>query len=258
MIDYAWNNLLRRKGRTLLTIVGISVLTALVTVISGIVSYNKKTMNQHAAAGVGRLVVQSFLAGKAYPTAAVDMPEALSERILSLPNLLGLLDAPSSGRLLLQGEPVASFSDRRLTALRKQHIGFVFQSFCLIPTLTAVGNVAMPLRLLGLSKRRADARAAEALAEVGLEKRLGHLPNELSGGERQRVAIARAVVKNPRYILADEPTGNLDSETGFQIVSILRRVVERQGTTVVQVTHDQEIGELSDRVLTLKDGRLIH
>lgn len=174
----------------------------------------------------------------------------------SLLNILGLLDTPSSGRLLIDGEPISNLSEKALTRLRQKNIGFIFQNFCLIPTLTAKGNVAMPLRILGRSKRSAEADAIEMLTAVGLENRLEHFPNEMSGGERQRVAIARAVVKNPRYILADEPTGNLDSKTGHDIVSILRKIVEKQGTTVIQVTHDSDIGALSDLTFTLKDGQI--
>jgi putative ABC transport system ATP-binding protein len=175
----------------------------------------------------------------------------------SLLNILGLLDAPTAGQVVLDGEPVSRFTDRHLTALRQKHIGFIFQNFCLIPTLSATDNVAMPLRFLGERKSAANKKAEKMLCEVDLADRMSHLPSELSGGERQRVAIARAIVKKPRLILADEPTGNLDSKTSREIVSISRSIVETQGTTVIQVTHDRDVAEQSDQIFTLKDGQII-
>jgi putative ABC transport system ATP-binding protein len=144
-----------------------------------------------------------------------------------------------------------------LTTVRAREIGFVFQSFHLNPILTVHENVAIALRFLGAGKQEANRRASDWLGRVGLGPRLGHYPSELSGGERQRVAIARAIVKNPTLILADEPTGNLDSKTGREIVELLREINQQAGTTIIQVTHDREIAGMSDEIIFLRDGVVI-
>jgi putative ABC transport system ATP-binding protein len=175
----------------------------------------------------------------------------------TLLHILGCMDVPSSGDVQINGRKVAGLSERELTRVRAREIGFVFQSFHLNPILTVHENVAIALRFLGVGKQESNRRAAEWLERVGLGNRLRHYPSELSGGERQRVAIARAVVKNPALILADEPTGNLDSKTGGEIITLLREVNRRAGTTIVQVTHDREIAGMSDEIVSLRDGVVI-
>jgi putative ABC transport system ATP-binding protein len=174
----------------------------------------------------------------------------------TLLNLMGLLDRPSAGRVLLGGEPVASYRDRRLSRLRNEHIGFVFQSFHLVADLSVLDNVEIPLlyrRMSGSERRR---RAAEALARVGLRSRIHHYPGQLSGGQQQRVAIARAIVGRPQLLLADEPTGNLDSEMGEEVMGILGSL-HAGGVTVVMVTHDQALAERAQRIVRLFDGRQV-
>ena len=174
----------------------------------------------------------------------------------TLLQLLGALDRPTRGELLFEGRDLARESDRALTTLRRDTIGFVFQQFNLIPTLTAAENVeaAMaPTARSGAQRRDAVERSLEA---VGLADRARHLPSQLSGGEQQRVAIARALVNGPRVILADEPTGNLDSKTGDEIVSLLRRLSSEGGQTVVLITHNPSIAAQADRIVGLADGRL--
>jgi putative ABC transport system ATP-binding protein len=174
----------------------------------------------------------------------------------TLLQLLGALDRPSAGEVAFEGRDVAKLSDRELTSLRLGTIGFVFQQFNLIPTLTAAQNVEIALapQRLGAHERRA--RTSELLASVGLSQRGGHLPSQLSGGEQQRVAIARALANGPRVVLADEPTGNLDSETGKEIVDLLAAVAREGAQTVVIVTHDVEVAARAPRVVRMHDGRL--
>ena len=175
----------------------------------------------------------------------------------TLLHILGCMDVPSSGEVQINGRQVAGLSERELTAVRAREIGFVFQSFHLNPILTVHENVAIALRFLGVGKQEANRRATDWLERVRLGPRLGHYPSELSGGERQRVAIARAIVKNPTLILADEPTGNLDSKTGREIIKLLREINRQAGTTIVQVTHDREIAALSDEIVRFKDGNVV-
>lgn len=175
--------------------------------------------------------------------------------------ILGLLDKPSSGRYYLQGNPVEDLSDTELAQLRNKFMGFVFQSFHLLPRATALRNVMMPLVYAcgpGVLASEAEqrAKALEALAKVGLSDRVNHRPNELSGGQRQRVAIARAIVNSPKLIFADEPTGNLDSKSGRDILSLFESL-HAQGVTVLMVTHDPAIAERAHRRLVLKDGGLM-
>jgi putative ABC transport system ATP-binding protein len=174
----------------------------------------------------------------------------------TLLHLIGGLDRPSDGELLVDGRLIAQMTDNQVTLFRRAKIGFVFQFFNLLPTLTASENVALPLVLGGETKSAAENRADELLGRVGLERRRDHLPEELSGGEIQRVAIARALAYGPPILLADEPTGNLDSATGESILNLLRRISRDDGCTVVMVTHSQEAARRADRVILLRDGRL--
>jgi len=173
----------------------------------------------------------------------------------TLMNTLGCLDRPTSGEYVLDGEPVASLSDDQLADIRNRKVGFVFQSFNLLSRQTAITNVELPLRYSASQNGRKD-RAIEALKAVGLEDRMTHRPTELSGGQQQRVAIARAIVNNPAIIMADEPTGNLDSKVGKEIMSLLLNLNKESGTTLIIVTHDPIIAEQTGRVIRLRDGLL--
>jgi putative ABC transport system ATP-binding protein len=176
----------------------------------------------------------------------------------TLMNILGCLDSPSAGSYLLDGEDVAALPRSRLAAIRNETLGFVFQFFHLLPRTSALENVELPLlyRSDELSWKEIHARSREALRRVGLEDREGHTPSELSGGQKQRVAIARALVNRPRILLADEPTGSLDTRTGLEIIDIIQRL-NREGLTVLMVTHEPEVARFASRVITLRDGRLI-
>jgi putative ABC transport system ATP-binding protein len=173
----------------------------------------------------------------------------------TLMNIIGCLDQSTSGVYLLDGIDVSSLSDDQLAAVRSRKIGFVFQSFNLLPRTTALQNVELPLVYAGGKNRRE--RAVAALERVGLGDRLHHRPNELSGGQQQRVAIARALINDPSIILADEPTGNLDSKSGAEIMSIFQELNERNGITVVFVTHEPDIAEHTKRIIRLMDGRIV-
>ena len=173
----------------------------------------------------------------------------------TLMNTLGCLDRPTSGEYILDGEAVASLSDDQLADVRNRKVGFVFQSFNLLSRQTAITNVELPLRYSGQPNGRKE-RAMDALRAVGLEDRMTHRPYELSGGQQQRVAIARAIVNNPAIIMADEPTGNLDSKVGKEIMSLLLNLNKESGTTLIIVTHDPTIAEQTQRVIRLRDGLL--
>lgn len=175
----------------------------------------------------------------------------------TLLHLIGGLDRPTEGRVLLDGQDLNRLSDDALTALRRRRIGFVFQFFNLIPVLTALENVALPLLLDGLRPQEVRQRATEWLTRLGLGDRLHYRPDQLSGGQQQRVAIARALVAEPDLILADEPTGNLDSRAGDEIAALLRRIASDWGRTVLLVSHDPRIAAHADRILFLKDGRIV-
>ena len=174
----------------------------------------------------------------------------------TLLQLIGGLDRPSGGEILVGGRLIGQMADDEVTLFRRTHIGFVFQFFNLLPTLTALENVTLPFVLDGRSKAEADRRAATLLAKVGLEARRHHLPEEMSGGEIQRVAIARALAFNPPLLLADEPTGNLDSKTGQAILTLLRQINREEGCTIVMVTHSQEAASYGDRTIFVRDGRI--
>lgn len=171
----------------------------------------------------------------------------------TLMNIIGCLDRPTSGEYILDGEQVSRLSDDQLASIRNRKVGFVFQSFNLLPRATALANVELPMRYAGVGRGRRE-RARAALEAVGLGDRLDHRPNELSGGQQQRVAIARALVNNPAIILADEPTGNLDSKSGEEIIQLLLNLNRERGTTLVIVTHDAEIATRSQRIIRLRDG----
>ena len=173
----------------------------------------------------------------------------------TLMNLIGCLDSPSSGSYWLSGQDVAGLSDNRLAEIRNREIGFVFQTFNLLPRLTALDNVALPLVYAGVSELERRERAHDVLKQVGLQDRVGHRPNELSGGQRQRVALARALVNKPSLILADEPTGNLDSKTSIEIMEMFASI-HALGNTIVLVTHEEYIARHAHRMVRLKDGRI--
>lgn len=173
----------------------------------------------------------------------------------TLMNIIGCLDTPDSGSYLLCGENVSHYSHEELSILRNRTIGFVFQSFHLIPTLTALENVELPLTYRGVSKSKRVTLAKEALYNVGLEKRMNHFPQQLSGGQQQRTAIARAIVNNPDLLLADEPTGNLDPRAGQQIVSMLVQL-HKQGKTVILITHDTKLANSTNRRIEIQDGMI--
>jgi len=171
--------------------------------------------------------------------------------------LLGLcagLDRPSSGTVTLNGIPLNPLNEDERAQVRNQHVGFVFQTFQLVPTLTAIENVMVPLELRGEATKEVRERARELLESVGLGDRTHHYPTQLSGGEQQRVAIARAFINNPKILFADEPTGNLDTETGEYIENLIFELNEKQGTTLVMVTHDLELAKKCDRIIRLKNG----
>jgi putative ABC transport system ATP-binding protein len=172
----------------------------------------------------------------------------------TLMNVLGCLDRPSEGDYFLDGESVATLSDDQLSAIRNRKVGFVFQSFNLLPRQSALANVTLPLRYAGLDHHSSEMKAITALELVGLGDRIHHKPNELSGGQQQRVAIARALVNDPAIVLADEPTGALDSKSGKEVMDLLLEMNKQNGTTLIFVTHDPRIGEMTQRTIQIKDG----
>ena len=171
-------------------------------------------------------------------------------------NMIGCLDMPTSGRVLLDGIDISTLSESELALIRGKKIGFVFQQFNLIPSMTALENVELPMIFQGVDKKVRRDRAVKLLIQVGLGRRLEHKPNELSGGERQRVAIARALANNPSLILADEPTGNLDSKAGKEVMKILTDL-HKEGKTIVMVTHDPSLINYADRIVHIKDGIIL-
>lgn len=174
----------------------------------------------------------------------------------TLMNVLGCLDRPTSGEYILEGKNIARYTDDELAHTRNARIGFVFQSFNLLSRLSAVDNVALPLIYAGVDLKERTERAEKALTEVGLDARLYHKPNEMSGGQRQRVAIARALINDPAIIMADEPTGNLDTKSTLEIIDIFEKL-NHMGKTVIMVTHEPELADMTQRILTIRDGKLI-
>ena len=172
----------------------------------------------------------------------------------TLLHLMGCLDRPDDGEILIDGSNVLKLSDDKLAELRLTKMGFVFQFFNLLPKLTALRNVELPLTIAGVPEKEALEKAKEMLNLVDLEARMNHRPSELSGGEQQRVAIARALINNPKIVLADEPTGNLDTKTGWEMIQLMKKLNEDKGQTFVVVTHDPHISETADRIIYLKDG----
>lgn len=173
----------------------------------------------------------------------------------TLMNMLGCLDSPTSGEYMLNNLAVAKMSDNELAEVRNKQIGFVFQTFNLLPRSTTLENVMLPLVYAGIDKAKREEMAKKVLEQVGLANRMSHRPNELSGGQRQRVAIARALVNNPAIILADEPTGNLDSKTSVEIMGLLEEI-HRNGNTIILVTHEEDIAMHAHRIVRLKDGKV--
>ena len=174
----------------------------------------------------------------------------------TLMNMIGCLDKPTTGDYFLSGENVSHYNDNELARVRNQSIGFVFQQFHLLPRLSALKNVELPMIYAGVSKAERQSRAEEALKKVGLSDRMDHLPNALSGGQKQRVAIARAIVNKPKIILADEPTGALDSKTSISIMEQFRELNEDEGVTVIVVTHESEVAEYAKRTIFVRDGMI--
>ena len=213
-----------------------------------------------------RDLVQNFALGKTYVKAlrGVNLTIQKGEFISlvgssgsgksTLLNLIGGLNPATSGEVRVKGVLFNNIDENQLALFRRQHIGFIFQSFNLISTLTALENVELPLLFVGVSKSERRARAIKMLEQVGLSERMNHKPNELSGGQQQRVSIARALINNPEIILADEPTGNLDSKTGTEIMNLMREMNELNGQTLVVVTHDKEVANYSHRIINLRDG----
>ncbi|ADY51201.1 ABC transporter related protein [Pseudopedobacter saltans DSM 12145] len=171
----------------------------------------------------------------------------------TLMNILGCLDTPSHGDYILNGINVSHMTDNQLATVRNKEIGFVFQTFNLLPRYTALENVALPLVYAGVSKKEREERALDALINVGLENRVDHRPNELSGGQRQRVAVARALINNPSIILADEPTGNLDTKTSVEIMALMENI-HIKGNTIILVTHEEDIARHAHRIVRMRDG----
>ena len=176
----------------------------------------------------------------------------------TLLNIIGLLDAPSKGTVQINGAPITAYADRQLASMRNKDLGFIFQTFHLVSDLNVLDNVQIPLLYRSMSNGERRQRASAALERVGLGARMQHFPAQLSGGQQQRVAVARAIVGGPKILLADEPTGNLDSQMGDEIMDLLKTLNQQEKTTVVMVTHDQQKAEQTNRIVRLFDGRQVH
>ncbi len=209
--------------------------------------YSKGTVKVEALSGIDFHVERGELVGIVGPSGSGKS---------TLLNLLGCLDTPSGGQYLLGGEPVATLGRDQLAEVRNRRVGFIFQNFNLLPQLTALENVEMPMLFGGISSKQRRAKAGDLLDQVGLGNRLDHRPSELSGGQMQRVAVARALAMEPDILLADEPTGNLDTSSGSEVFSLLFELW-RQGRTVVVVTHDTALAERVPRLIELRDGRIV-
>ncbi|RLF77060.1 ABC transporter ATP-binding protein [Thermococci archaeon] len=208
---------------------------------------------------IGRSIVVPALRGvdlKIYEGEFIAIVGPSGSGKTTLLNMLGLLDRPTAGQIYVDGMEVSSLNDNQLSEIRLRKIGFIFQYYNLMPILTALENVEMPMVLAGLPKKERIKRAKELLKAVGLERFIRHKPNEMSGGQQQRVAIARALANNPSIVLADEPTGNLDTKTSEEIIKLLGRINREKGTTLVVVTHDPDIAEKAHRILQIRDGIL--
>lgn len=175
----------------------------------------------------------------------------------TLMNIIGALDRPTSGEYLFEGNDIGSVNDRELSRIRNEKIGFVFQNFNLIPRMTAQKNVEVPMMYAGVSRPERAKRAKELLELVGMDKRANHQPNELSGGQKQRIAIARSLVNSPSILLADEPTGALDSQTGHMIMDLFHQLHKEHGMTIILITHSQELAKETERIVTISDGMII-
>jgi putative ABC transport system ATP-binding protein len=175
----------------------------------------------------------------------------------TLMNIIGCLDRPTNGTYFFDGKDISSLNDQELARVRNKAIGFVFQQFHLLPRLNALKNVELPMIYAGIGKKEREELAKQALMKVGLEERMHHFPNELSGGQKQRVAIARAIVNNPKIILADEPTGALDTKTSESIMELFLQL-NREGTTIVVVTHEHEVAQYAKRIIMVRDGVIVH
>ena len=209
--------------------------------------YQRGEMEVHALRGVSLQVVPGEMT-------AIMGPSGSGKSTLM--NSLGCLDQPTSGEYYLDGNLVSGLDDKGLTRIRRHKIGFVFQTYNLLPRTSALANVELPLVYSGVGRRERRGRATEALEMVGLGDRLRHQPNELSGGQQQRVAIARSLVSAPSIILADEPTGNLDSRAGDEVMAIFQELNREQGITIILVTHDQDIAQQAGRIIHMRDGRI--
>ena len=208
---------------------------------------------------IGRSIVVPALRGvdlKIYEGEFIAIVGPSGSGKTTLLNMLGLLDRPTAGQIYVDGMEVSSLNDNQLSEIRLRKIGFIFQYYNLMPILTALENVEMPMVLAGLPKKERIKRAKELLKAVGLGRFIRHKPNEMSGGQQQRVAIARALANNPSIVLADEPTGNLDTKTSEEIIKLLGRINREKGTTLVVVTHDPDIAEKAHRILQIRDGIL--
>ena len=209
-------------------------------------TYVMGTQKVHALNGVSMEIVENEFVALMGPSGSGKS---------TLMNVIGCLDTPTSGDYYLDGQLVSAMDDGQLAEVRNSRIGFVFQTFNLLPRMTALDNVALPLVYAGMAPKARKERAAEVLEKVGLADRMTHTPNELSGGQRQRVAIARALVNNPSIILADEPTGNLDTATSVEIMDIFNKIHEA-GNTIILVTHEEDIAEYAHRIVRLRDGKV--